>query len=253
MRKWKMDVRYKDGCQLGLFGAASATEGSIDMDEFVTKRTLLGGRLIVCNLNIKMDGTFVLRPEKAKRRESSSSSSSASADDLSHPSTSETSEMQELSREQTEESSSTLPLSHNVEEPPQSLESLMMMSSRAQDAADDAQTQTITPQVGRWRVRPNPYCVTDRQYDDLCLILYPKDTRYKKIELRCRVWGRYGLSSVREVLGVDARQCFRMTHGRIAGVRNKSKSGENQTISWWQKSFRNDIVATFRAKPEIIR
>eukprot|EP00814_Leptocylindrus_danicus_P018366 CAMPEP_0116042082 /NCGR_PEP_ID=MMETSP0321-20121206/25476_1 /TAXON_ID=163516 /ORGANISM="Leptocylindrus danicus var. danicus, Strain B650" /LENGTH=165 /DNA_ID=CAMNT_0003522487 /DNA_START=28 /DNA_END=525 /DNA_ORIENTATION=- len=165
-----------------------------------------------------MDGTFVLRPERAKRRESSSSSSASG--DLSHHSTSE---MQELSREQNDESSSTLPPSQHVEESPQSLESLMMMSSRAQEAEDDAQ------------------------------LLYPKDTRYKKIELRCRVWGRYGLSSVREVLGVDARQCFRMTHGRIAGVRNKSKSEEKQTIPWWQKHFKKDIVATFRARPEIIR
>lgn len=246
MRKWKLDLRYKDGCQL--FGA---TDG-IDMDEFVIDRTIWGGRRMICNLNVKMDGTFVIRPERVERRKESSSSSP----DLSptNPGMQESGSTEESSC-QSSTHSGTREGDLNQTQAPQSLESLMMMN---QQSEKNAQTQSITPQVGRWRVRSNPYCVTDRQYDDLCLVLYPKDTftnKYKKLELRCRVWGRYGLSSVREALGVDARQCLRMTHGRIAGVQNVSKSKfKGYKLPWWQtKIFERDIVATFRAKPEIGR
>eukprot|EP00978_Attheya_sp_CCMP212_P026605 scaffold87877_cov45-Attheya_sp.AAC.1 len=63
---------------------------------------------------------------------------------------------------------------------------------------------------GRWKLVPNPYCITDRQYDELTLYSHPRvqfnwfgDTILKRarLELRCRIWGRYGAKSIRSLMG----------------------------------------------------
>lgn len=81
---------------------------------------------------------------------------------------------------------------------------------------------------GEWYLTPNPYCATDRHYDTLLLVSQPRmrrrSTMIEKatVELRCKVWGRYGAGAVRGKLGYGhGRVMGRMTHGTVVIVKEK--------------------------------
>ena len=107
---------------------------------------------------------------------------------------------------------------------------------------------------GEWFLTPNPYCVTDRQYDTVTLIAEPRIrrahspegilTEMAQIELRCKLWGRYGVGAVRHKLGFrHGREMGRMTHGTVLVVREYKQenrwSRETKTIT------KRDVLATF--------
>jgi len=137
------------------------------------------------------------------------------------------------------------------------------------------------PLEGRWKIRRNPYCVTDRHYDELTLVSYPKvrfnpfvqeqnikndaedksmeelDRESLTLEMHCKVWGRYGCNAIRQILHFpQGRDASRMTHGTLSfakirktmkdvGDRDSMKlSAENIKMS----TVRRIVCATFHAR-----
>lgn len=107
---------------------------------------------------------------------------------------------------------------------------------------------------GEWFLTPNPYCVTDRQYDTLTLIAEPRIrrahspegilTEMAQIELRCKLWGRYGVGAVRHKLGFrHGREMGRMTHGTVMVVREYKQ--ENRWSRETKTIMKRDVLATF--------
>lgn len=118
------------------------------------------------------------------------------------------------------------------------------------------------PLRGQWDLEPTSYCVTDRHYDELSLISFPRARIWRRkrregssvaaversrIELRCRVWGRYGCQVVRQLLGYrQNRGQSRMTHGTILAVRSGSKAIiPSPRWFWWKRRI---IVGSFSGK-----
>ncbi len=94
---------------------------------------------------------------------------------------------------------------------------------------------------GQWNVLSNPYCITDRFYDQLKLKSYPRATLVNKNmrgiprsgswDLSCRVWGRHTKSQ-------HVGRTGRMTHGSLVW-----KDGNKRSL------FRpRRVVASFSAK-----
>ena len=92
------------------------------------------------------------------------------------------------------------------------------------------------PLQGKWKLQPNPYCVTDRQYDELCLISNPRVKRAVRrttqttaiIEMRCKLWGRYGSRSIRTFMKHGhGRRKGRITHGTILLIRSNNYNNKN--------------------------
>jgi len=117
------------------------------------------------------------------------------------------------------------------------------------DAPSDDNGKNRMPLRGNWKLQPNPYCITDRQYDQLVLESYPRVQKQQEqvlqrvdMRLQCRVWGRYGSGPIRKFMGHDnvGRSMSRITHGTLLwNVR------ESQEPPW--KSQR--VCASFTAKP----
>jgi len=121
------------------------------------------------------------------------------------------------------------------------------------------------PIKGRWRINANPYCITDRQYDDLQLTSYPR-TRQQRggkidqatLDMKCKMWGRYGSKSIRDLMGYGhGRSRGRLTHGTLSSIlvaasrngeiknsrlRSKHDSGELSV------EVSRNVWGTFRAK-----
>jgi len=122
------------------------------------------------------------------------------------------------------------------------------------------------PLRGQWNLESTCYCVTDRHYDNFSMIAFPRARLWKQrrsinfstkesitaleranIELRCKIWGRYGSQVVRQLLGYrQNRGRSRMTHGTILGVRSGSRSILSSPKWFWWK--RRIILGTFSAK-----
>lgn len=125
---------------------------------------------------------------------------------------------------------------------------------------------------GYWHLRPNPYCVTDRQYDELILESIPKVRVFENgissdankgmgagadeghavdkitIEMRCNVWGRFGSNSIRRLMRKPTgKSAGRLTHGKLSII--KVTSDVNNGDSSIGK-IRRVLCATFRAKHE---
>lgn len=120
------------------------------------------------------------------------------------------------------------------------------------------------PLKGRWDMRPNPYCVTDRQYDELMLISNPKvrvrhygdkenmsTNREEKVtlEMNCKVWGRFGSNTIRSLLKRPrGREAAKLTHGTLCIkkeiIQNRNKSNSPAVV----QNPRRAICATFNAK-----
>lgn len=123
---------------------------------------------------------------------------------------------------------------------------------------------------GWWSLRPNPYCVTDRQYDELTLISHPKVRKYASrtngkrgelaipliqrreeiiLELNCKLWGRYGSNAIRKAMHLkQGRDAGRMTHGIITIMKHLLDS-DNKRIHPASSGERQRVVCgTFYGK-----
>lgn len=114
------------------------------------------------------------------------------------------------------------------------------------------------PLRGEWFLSPNPYCVTDRQYDTLTLVSKPRVrinsrselTERATVELRCKVWGRYGMGAVRKFLGMPlGRDNGRMTHGTIVIVRDKIRMDGSQENILSKK----EVIGNFSGMANVVR
>jgi len=94
----------------------------------------------------------------------------------------------------------------------------------------DNYNNNYQPLHGEWFLTPNPYCVTDRHYDEITLISEPRIRRVylpsstvvekATVQLRCKIWGRYSAGAVRRKIGLKhGRSRSRMTHGNVLTVK----------------------------------
>eukprot|EP00525_Craspedostauros_australis_P003435 CAMPEP_0198110758 /NCGR_PEP_ID=MMETSP1442-20131203/2765_1 /TAXON_ID= /ORGANISM="Craspedostauros australis, Strain CCMP3328" /LENGTH=315 /DNA_ID=CAMNT_0043766945 /DNA_START=95 /DNA_END=1042 /DNA_ORIENTATION=+ len=110
--------------------------------------------------------------------------------------------------------------------------------------AEISQKTTCMPIRGRWRVQPNPYCITDRFYDNLVLESYPRlevrksdawydpDEVLQMVTLRmnCRLWGR-NRSGINDATGVVLKRGGRLSHGSILWIDQSSSISSSTTAS----------------------
>lgn len=94
------------------------------------------------------------------------------------------------------------------------------------------------PLRGEWNVLGNPYCITDRFYDQLQLRSYPRAATSKRrgetinsgsLEISCRVWGRFAKSN-------EIGRKGNMSHGALVWKADQSLK------------FPRRILASFKAK-----
>ena len=99
---------------------------------------------------------------------------------------------------------------------------------------------------GSWNVLANPYCVTDRYYDQVSLRSYPRQKTTTtqnehgshqvspafQLVLNCRMWGRHKRLSRRK------QGTYRMTHGTLVC--------KERNVPWW-KHFGRPLVGSFSA------
>ena len=124
--------------------------------------------------------------------------------------------------------------------------------------ADSATGGQILPVHGKWTLHPNPYCVTDRFYDQVVLHSFPRvqkkvvDGQAEEIlqslslDIQCRLTGHFSHGRlVRRFWGRDPR-CFargKLSHGVVV---------LNQALATDQKiGARPRIAATFAASRNI--
>jgi hypothetical protein len=128
------------------------------------------------------------------------------------------------------------------------------------------------PLKGNWNLRPNPYCVTDRQYDELTLISNPKvrayfnDNKHNNniisrskqeqitLEMNCKVWGRFNSNTIRSFLKRPrGRDAGRMTHGTLSiqkkVIDQRQQLSQNEDSSFFTSNCRRAVCATFNGKP----
>ncbi len=101
---------------------------------------------------------------------------------------------------------------------------------------------------GSWNVLANPYCVTDRYYDQVSLSSYPRqqttttssndDSEEKilseppfQLVLNCRMWGRHKRMT-------KNKDTYKMTHGTLVS--------KDTDLPWW-KHFGRPILGSFTA------
>lgn len=115
-------------------------------------------------------------------------------------------------------------------------------------------TMKYQPLRGEWFLTPNPYCVTDRHYDELLLVSDPRIRRSNtvekaRVELRCQVWGRYGAGAVRRKLGMKhGRVRGRMTHGSIVIVKQQSSDVHEIGRGKSSTATTREVVGTFAGR-----
>jgi hypothetical protein len=106
------------------------------------------------------------------------------------------------------------------------------------------------PIRGKWNVLNNPYCATDRLYDQLTMQSYPRVQTSKSepqqylqtvgMTLHCRMWGRFNTGGIfrqwRQYGG-------KLTHGTC--VWREYDVSPEAKLSWWR--VRRPVVASFSA------
>mmetsp|Transcript_2590 Transcript_2590/g.5474 ORF Transcript_2590/g.5474 Transcript_2590/m.5474 type:complete len:305 (+) Transcript_2590:183-1097(+) len=127
------------------------------------------------------------------------------------------------------------------------------------DGAKDSGEECRLPLRGEWLLQSNPYCVTDRQYDTLILLTYPRvkrishfDNQYAFLEFRCKLWGRYGMKWIRDAVGhKHGRSMGRLTHGTVLLIRREQHGDVDLSkTSFYVPKWRRRIVCgTFWGKP----
>lgn len=128
------------------------------------------------------------------------------------------------------------------------------------DNADTTYSNNYQPLHGEWFLTPNPYCVTDRHYDEITLISEPRVRRLylptstvvekATVELRCKLWGRYSAGAVRRKLGwKHGRSKSRMTHGNVLTVKERFYDNGGGSLGDATKRLpQRDIVGTFSGR-----
>ena len=144
------------------------------------------------------------------------------------------------------------------------------------------------PLQGEWYLTPNPYCVTDRQYDTLLLVSEPRMRRIRSqssskrilptlsrllspssssndessksmvieratVELRCKLYGRYSMGSIRNLIGrKHGRSCGRMVCGSIVFVKeviSTDSSSEDESVRRVRKKEKiREVIGTFSGR-----
>lgn len=112
---------------------------------------------------------------------------------------------------------------------------------------------------GEWMLQPNPYCVTDRQFESVVFLSYPRvkrikewDKQFAMLEMRCQLWGRFGMNSIRDFVGQrHGRSAGRLVRGSVMLVRREQHGDvdlrkSRYFIPRWRRKI---IVAQFSARP----
>lgn len=124
--------------------------------------------------------------------------------------------------------------------------------------SDDTKPQQLLPVRGRWTLDPNPYCVTDRFYDQVVLDLYPR--AQKKVvggreevlqtvsmQIQCRLSGHFSagkLRCLRDCSPFYARG--KLSHGVLVLDRHTRDEDDRR-----RGKRRPRIAASFTAKRQI--
>lgn len=125
---------------------------------------------------------------------------------------------------------------------------------------DESTTQNCLPLHGRWALDPNPYCVTDRFYDQVVLQSYPR--MQKKVvngqeailqtlslDLWCRLTGHFSHGrQLRAFLGRGGKPPYasgKLSHGVFILSREQSAADQPVGIA------RRRIAASFKARRHI--
>ena len=114
------------------------------------------------------------------------------------------------------------------------------------------------PLRGEYYLTPNPYCVTDRWYDELLLESSPRTRRLyfddctiverATVQMTCRIRGRYGSGSVRSIMGLEHGRCRgRMTHGAI--LMRKEREVHRASGETKKAPTERIVIGTFSALP----
>ena len=129
----------------------------------------------------------------------------------------------------------------------------------------------LTSIHGKWEALPNPYCATDRYYDELVFCsnsrverqlprsgLLPwtnqNETLLKKIRFRlnCRLYGQYwssdGLLAFHAFGGKTATARGRLSHGVLV---TDQLDGTDKPAEWWQRRVVSGSFTGFRRRPLI--
>jgi len=185
----------------------------------VVKRRRWGRSSLDCTLSLAPDGTFVLTPNQVTTVVEHDNSESLEKETIDTPATRH--EMFTRRKKQTETESGLLDLR------------------------------------GSWNVLANPYCVTDRFYDQVSLTAYPRQKvtairaeeaddateervlQTVQLTMNCRVWGRHTHHQQRQARGTKP---YRMSHGTLVC----RDVGSDQNTPWWKGLYR-PVVASFSA------
>ena len=124
---------------------------------------------------------------------------------------------------------------------------------------DDGDDSARQPLMGEWILQQNPYCVTDRQFDKLLLLSYPRvkrikewDKQFAMLEMRCQLQGRFGMKSIRDFAGWShGRSAGKLSRGSVMLVRREQHGDVDlrKTRFFIPKWRRKIIIAQFSAKP----
>lgn len=181
----------------------------------VVKRRRWGRFSLDCTLSLASDGTFVLTPKQVTTVVEDGNSTSLEKKTIHTPATRR--KMFTRSKKQTE-----------------TLES------------------SLLDLRGSWNVLANPYCVTDRFYDQVSLTAYPRQKvtairgeetddaaeervlQTVQLTMNCRVWGRHTYRGTKP---------YRMSHGTLVC----RDIGTDQNAPWWKGLYR-PVVASFSAE-----
>ena len=105
------------------------------------------------------------------------------------------------------------------------------------------------PLCGQWKVLSNPYCITDRFYDQLVLESYPRvETKQHnhiplqsvELAMSCRMWGKYASNKRFLFQRSWRRPRGRMTHGTLLVSK---RAIPNRKMQRWGRP----ILASFSA------
>ena len=105
--------------------------------------------------------------------------------------------------------------------------------------------KNVMPINGRWELGRNPYCPTDRFYDDLLLESYPRARKRTDdgqvlqrvgFQFKCRIYGRY--------CGHE-RRLGRINHGMLLR-KDHLADVPNTLVGWWKQ---RPVIASFTGRP----
>lgn len=121
--------------------------------------------------------------------------------------------------------------------------------------ASEGDAEDVLPIRGKWVFQKNPYCATDRFYDEITLQSFarvlkrrgesdePEDEILQRLsfQLKCRVYGR--------LTDQSSSSRIRLTHGSVL---RKDELGEkpNNLLGWWRQ---RKVCGTFTGKPTATR